>query len=79
MTETVKATTAAGRRGERHIHHGRTGAAWTGSIIALIGFIVGGVAMVPKPNWTLFWISAGILALSLVATKVMQALGFGAK
>ena len=33
------------RRG-KHVHHGRTLAAWTGSTIALIAFVVGGIAVV---------------------------------
>ena len=38
------------RRG-KHVHHGRTLAAWTGSTIGLIAFVVGGIAVVIQRNW----------------------------
>ena len=49
------------RRG-KHVHHGRTLAAWTGSVIGLIAFVVGGIAVVIQ-NWPLFRASAWPLAL----------------
>jgi hypothetical protein len=61
----------------KHVHHGRTPAAWTGSIMALVGFLLGGIALL-GPNWTLFTIAAVICALALVATAVMQRMGYGA-
>ena len=33
------------RRG-KHVHHGRTLAAWVGSVIGLVAFVVGGIAVV---------------------------------
>lgn len=62
----------------REVHHGRTGAAWAGVTIAFVGLLVCMVAFFLGPNWTLFWISIAILALSLIATVVLQKLGFGA-
>lgn len=59
------------------VHHGRTGAAWTGIAVATVGFVLCAIAVLTGPNWTLFWISIGVLALALVATRVMQVLGFG--
>ena len=59
------------------VHHGRTGAAWTGVAIGSVGFVLCAIAFLMGPNWTLFWISIGVMALALVATKVMQVLGFG--
>jgi hypothetical protein len=76
---------AAGSRGgadedrpHKHVHHGRTTAAWTGSVLAMLAFILGGIAMVLGPNWLLFWIAVAILILSLIATKVLQVMGYGA-
>jgi Family of unknown function (DUF6704) len=63
---------------EKHVHHGRTLAAWTGSSIAMVAFILGGIAVVVQ-NWPLFWISAGLLVASLIVTKVLQAMGYGAR
>jgi hypothetical protein len=62
----------------KHVHHGRTLAAWTGTTIAMVAFIVGGLAVVIQ-NWTLFWICAGLLVVSLIATKVLQVMGHGAR
>ncbi|MBA3528904.1 MAG: hypothetical protein H0T91_06290 [Propionibacteriaceae bacterium] len=46
--------------------------------LGMIGFLLGGFAMVDGPNWTLFWISAAILVIALIAARVLQVLGYGA-
>ena len=61
----------------KQVHHGRTVAAWTGTTIALVAFILGGIAVMVQ-NWPLFWASAGLLVLGLIATKVLQVMGYGA-
>ena len=61
----------------KHVHHGRTLAAWTGSIIAMVAFIIGGIAVILQ-NWPLFWASVGLFVLALIATKVLQVMGYGA-
>ncbi len=43
-------------------HHGRP-ASWVAVSIIIIGFVVGGVAMVPSPKWWLFWTGAGIVVI----------------
>jgi hypothetical protein len=62
----------------KHVHHGRTPAAWAGVTLAMIGFLLGGFALVAGPNWTLFWISVAICVLALIVAKVLQATGHGA-
>jgi hypothetical protein len=62
----------------KHVHHGRTPAAWIGVTIGMIGFIVGGIAMVIGPNWPLFWIGVAILVVALIVTQILRKLGFGA-
>jgi membrane protein YdbS with pleckstrin-like domain len=64
------------RRG-KHVHHGRTLAAWTGSTIALIAFVVGGIAVVLK-NWPLFSVSVALAVVAIIVTVVLQRLGYGA-
>jgi hypothetical protein len=61
----------------KHIHHGRTVAAWVGTTVAMVAFVIGGVAVILQ-NWPLFWASAGLLVLGLIATKVLQVMGYGA-
>jgi membrane protein YdbS with pleckstrin-like domain len=64
------------RRG-RHVHHGRTLAAWAGSVVALIAFIVGGIAVVIQ-NWPLFWVSVALAVVAIIVTVVLQRMGYGA-
>ncbi len=76
-SETAHSQSRAAHSG-KHVHHGRTPAAWTGVTLGMIGFLLGGFAMVDGPNWTLFWISAAILVIALIAARVLQVLGYGA-
>jgi uncharacterized protein DUF6704 len=57
-------------------HHGNTPAAWTAVSVALLAFLVGAVGLVVD-NYLVFWIGVGILAVSAVVGKVMQAMGMG--
>lgn len=57
--------------------HGNTPAAWTGVTVALLGFVVGGVALMLNPvSMVLFWVGVAIGAGSLVVFAVMAKLGF---
>ena|SRR5215218_3179825 len=64
------------RRG-KHVHHGRTVAAWTGSMIAMVAFIVGGIAVVIQV-WSLFWVSVALAVVAIIVTVVLQRMGYGA-
>jgi hypothetical protein len=75
-TQRSDLTQPTSRRG-RHVHHGRTLAAWTGSVIGLIAFVVGGIAVVIQ-NWPLFWVSVGLAVVALIVTVVLQRMGYGA-
>jgi membrane protein YdbS with pleckstrin-like domain len=67
------------RRRGKQVHHGRTVAAWTGSVIALVAFILGAIALVMRPqNWTLFWVAAGLAVVAIIVTVVLQRMGYGA-
>ena len=69
-------THVTNRRG-KHVHHGRTLAAWAGASIALLAFIIGGIAVVAQ-IWPLFWVSVGLIVVSLIATVALQRMGYGA-
>ncbi len=59
--------------------HGHTPAAWTGVIIAFVGFCVAGVFMVAAQPVG-FWAGIGlILARSAVVGGVMKMMGLGTK
>ena len=46
-------------------HHGRP-ASWVAVSVIIVGFIVGGVALVPSPKWWLFWTGAGIVVIGCI-------------
>ena len=57
-------------------NHGNTPAAWTAVAVAMLGFVVGGVALMLDPvSMTLFWIGAAIAVGSLLVFGVMAKLG----
>lgn len=58
--------------------HGSSPAAWTAVLLALAGITIGGIALIPNPNWVIFTIG---VVLSLVAGPVgliMSKAGMGA-
>jgi hypothetical protein len=62
----------------KHVHHGRTPAAWAGVALAMVGFLLGAFALVTGPNWTLFWVAVGLCVAALIVAGVMQKMGYGA-
>jgi hypothetical protein len=59
-------------------HHGSTPAAWTAVVLVLIAFLVGAVGLVIT-NWVVFWVGVGLLVVSGVVGKIMQAMGLGSR
>jgi hypothetical protein len=59
-------------------HHGNTPAAWTGVMIILVGFVVGGIGMVID-QWVLFWVGVALVPVGAVVGKIMQKMGLGAE
>jgi hypothetical protein len=77
-TGTVEGTGTAGAlaHGSSHLEHnpGRP-ISWVGTVVVIIGFIIGGIAFVPKPDWLIFWIGAGVAiigCLVLLFSKAMS-------
>jgi hypothetical protein len=64
------------RRG-KNVHHGRTLAAWVGTIVGLVAFIIGGIAVVLQ-NWPMFWGAAGLAVIAVIVTVILQRMGYGA-
>ena len=57
--------------------HGNTPAAWTAVAVAMLGFVVGSVALLRSPaNELLLWIGIGLALLALPLFLVMSRLGF---
>jgi uncharacterized protein DUF6704 len=59
-------------------HHGNTPAAWTGVLIVLVAFVVGGLGLI-LGSWPMFWVGVGIGVLGPVVGKIMQMRGLGAE
>lgn len=57
--------------------HGSTPAAWTAVLVCLLGFTIGGIALIPEPNWTWFTVGVVITVLSGVIGRIMSAAGMG--
>ena len=58
--------------------HGHTPAAWTGVIIAFVGFCVAGAFMVAAQPVG-FWAGMGLTLLGAVVGGVMKLMGLGSK
>jgi hypothetical protein len=57
-------------------HHGNTPAAWTAVTVAMLGFVVGGIALMLDPvSLPLFWVGVALGVASLVVFAVMAKMG----
>ena len=57
-------------------NHGNTPAAWTAVTVAMVGFVVGGIALMFSPvSMPLFWVGVAIGVASLVVFVVMAKMG----
>lgn len=57
--------------------HGSSPAAWTGVLVCLAGITIGGVALIPDPNWVLFTVGVVLTLASALIGRVMAAAGMG--
>jgi len=58
------------------MNHGHTTAAWTMTVLVIVGFTVGAVGMVLAIDW-LFWAGVAVTVLGVVLGKVLQVMGHG--
>ncbi len=54
--------------GAAELHHHGKPMSWIAVTVVIIGFTVGGIAMVPHPTWWAFWLGAGIAIVGCVMT-----------
>lgn len=59
-------------------HHGSTPAAWTAVVLCLVAFCVGAAGLMIG-NWVVFWVGVGLVVVSALVGKVMQAMGLGSR
>ncbi|WP_375003174.1 HGxxPAAW family protein [Aeromicrobium sp. CTD01-1L150] len=57
--------------------HGSSKASWTAVLLCLAGITIGGVALIPNPNWVLFTIGTVLALASGPVGMVMAAAGLG--
>jgi hypothetical protein len=75
-TSEMQVTGAHGLEVFQHpTHHGRR-SSWTAIAIIVVGFVVGGAAMVTShPTWWLFWLGSGIVVVGgilALSTRIMD-------
>lgn len=61
--------------GEQHLEHnpGRP-ISWAGTSMVVVGFIVGGIAFVPSPNWVIIWVGTAIAIVGLLILAFSKAM-----
>ncbi|HUX70561.1 MAG TPA: HGxxPAAW family protein [Cellulomonadaceae bacterium] len=57
-------------------NHGHTVAAWTTTIVVVVGALVSALAVVFAVVW-LFWAGLGVVLVGAITGKVLQVLGYG--
>jgi hypothetical protein len=57
-------------------NHGNTPAAWTAVVVALAGFVVGGIGLMID-SWVMFWIGVAMVPIALVFLGVLTNMGYG--
>ena len=46
-----------------HPHFSGRPVSWVAVIIIIVGFLLGGIALVAGPLWALFWVGAGVVVV----------------
>lgn len=62
---------------KREYHHGRTPAAWAGSIIVAVGFLLAAVGAITGPMWALVIAGALIVLVGTIAGGILRGIGYG--
>ena len=57
-------------------NHGNTPAAWTAVVVALAGFVVGGIGLMIGSMVT-FWIGVALAPVALVVLAALTKMGYG--
>jgi hypothetical protein len=58
-------------------NHGNTPAAWTAVVVALAGFVVGGIGLMIG-SMTVFWIGVALAPVAVIIGTIMAKMGYGA-
>lgn len=64
-------------RTARYYHHGTSPAAWVGSVLSAIGFVLAAVGAMLGPSWIVVILGTALVALAGLVTVVMKINGYG--
>ncbi|MFT3886890.1 MAG: HGxxPAAW family protein [Arachnia sp.] len=64
-------------RTPKHYHHGRSPAAWVGSIGSSIGFVLAAAGAIMGPNWAIAITGGALILVACLTTMVMKVMGYG--
>ena len=64
-------------RTPKYYHHGRSPAAWAGSVTVAVGFAIAAIAAMLGPAWTWVIVGAVVIVVGALAPAIMKAMGFG--
>ena len=56
--------------------HGNTPAAWTAVVVALAGFVVGGIGLMVG-SMPMFWVGVALAPFALIVLAVLNKMGYG--
>lgn len=62
QTSDVAPASAPSPSWKHEAFHGRP-VSWVASVIIIVGFVVGGIALITGPAWWLFWAGLGVAAV----------------
>ncbi len=57
-------------------NHGNTPAAWTAVVVALAGFVVGGIGLMVG-SMSAFWVGVALAPVALIVLGAMNKMGYG--
>jgi hypothetical protein len=57
-------------------NHGHTTAAWTTTVLVIVGFLVGALGMVLAID-LVFWVGVAVTVLGVLLGKILQVMGHG--
>jgi len=75
VTGTDAAGTVAHGTSSHMEHNPGRPISWAGTTTVVVGFIVGGISLVPTPHWILFWVATAIAIIGcfiLLFSKTMS-------
>ncbi len=57
--------------------HGSSPASWTAALVCLAGFLIGGISLIPNPNWVVFTVGAVMVVGALPLGMILSKMGLG--